>query len=77
MEGEEDFLEIICRNSIYKSLRFDRNRRPVTSRDSRIHGYGGRIIREIAERYEGEVLYHAGERELEVTVRLKRPPARH
>ncbi len=73
VEGEEGALEIICRNSIYKSLRFDRSRRLMTSKGSRGHGYGSRIIREIAEKYEGEVLYHAGERELEVSVHLKRP----
>jgi len=75
VEGDGENLEIICRNSIYKSLRFDRNRRPVTVKGSGKHGYGSRIIRETAEKYGGEVLYHAGEREVEVTVRLKRATA--
>lgn len=72
VEGDRDALEIICRNSIYKSLRYGRDRRLLTMKGSGGHGYGSRIIREIAEKYEGEVLYHAGERELEVTVCLKR-----
>lgn len=72
VEGDEDSIEIICRNSIYKSLRFDHGGRFLTGKNPREHGYGSRIIREIAEKYEGEVSYHAGERELEVAVRLKR-----
>ena len=72
VEGDEDALEIICRNSIYKSLRIDHNRHFLTTKDSREHGYGSRIIRETAEKYEGVVTYHAGERELEAAVRLKR-----
>lgn len=73
VEGDEEALEIICRNSIYKSLRFDRNRRLLSVKDSAGHGYGSRIIREIAEKYDGEAVYHAGERELEAAVHLKRP----
>lgn len=73
VEGDEDALEIICRNSIYKSLRIDRNSRFLTTKASGKHGYGSRIIRETAEKYGGEVAYHAGERELEVVVHLKRP----
>lgn len=73
VEGDEDALEIICRNSIYKSLKVDHNNRFLTTKASGKHGYGGRIIRETAEKYGGEVVYHAGERELEVAVHLKRP----
>ena len=72
VEGDEDALEIICRNSIYKSLRVDHNNRFLTTKAGK-HGYGSRIIRETAEKYGGEVVYHAGERELEVAVHLKRP----
>lgn len=72
VEGDDDALEIICRNSIYKSLRMDSNRRFLTTKDSGDHGYGSRIIRETAEKYGGEVAYHAGEHELEAAVHLKR-----
>lgn len=72
VEGDEDVLEIICRNSIYKSLRFDGNRRFLTTKAPGGHGYGSRIIRETAEKYEGEAVYHVGERELEAAVHLKR-----
>ncbi len=73
VEGEEGAVEIICRNSICRSLQFDRDRRPLSGKRRRGHGYGSRILREIAEKYRGEVLYHAGGRELEVTVHLERP----
>lgn len=72
VEGDAEALEIICRNSIYKSLRYGRDRRLLTAKGAGEHGYGVRIIREIAEKYGGEAMYHAGERELEVTVCLKR-----
>lgn len=72
VEGDEDSLEIICRNSIYRSLRFDPKGRPLTGKNRREHGYGSRIVGEIAEKYAGEVSYRAGERELEVAVRLRR-----
>lgn len=72
VEGDEDTLEIICRNSIYKSLRYDSNRLFLTTKAFGEHGYGSRIIRETAEKYGGEVVYHAGEQELEAAVRLKR-----
>lgn len=72
VEGDGDTLEIICRNSIYKSLRYDGRKRLLTTKAFGEHGYGGRIIRETAEKYGGEVTYHAGEQELEAAVRLKR-----
>lgn len=72
VEGDGDILEIICRNSIYKSLRYDGRKRLLTTKAFGEHGYGGRIIRETAEKYGGEVTYHAGEQELEAAVRLKR-----
>lgn len=74
VEGDRDTLEIICRNSIYKSLRYDSRKRLLTTKAFGEHGYGGRIIRETAEKYGGEVAYHAGERELEAAVRLRRRP---
>lgn len=72
VEGDEETLEIICRNSIYKSLKTDGGRGFLTTKDPREHGYGGRIIRETVGKYGGEVIYHAQERELEATVRLRR-----
>lgn len=72
VEGDEDVLEIICRNSIHKSLRWDGNGGVLTTKNSGQHGYGSRIIRETAEKYGGEVTYHADERELEASVHLKR-----
>lgn len=72
VEGEKDCLDIICRNSIYKSLKFGSGKRLLTTKNPAGHGYGGRIVREIAEKYGGEVFYHAGEQELEVSVHLKR-----
>ncbi len=72
VEGEQDKIEIICRNSIYKSLKLHDNRLPLTGKDRREHGYGSRIVREIAEKYGGEVLYRVGEKELEVVVHLMR-----
>lgn len=72
VEGDEDTLEIICRNSIYKRLRYDGSRRFLTTKASGEHGYGSRILQETAEKYGGEIAYHAGEQELEAAVRLMR-----
>ncbi len=72
VEGDKDEIEIICRNSIFKSLKLYHNRLPRTGKDPREHGYGSRIVRDIAEKYGGEVSYYVGEKELEAAVRLKR-----
>lgn len=77
VEGDQDEMEIICRNSIYKSLKLNHDRLPLTGKVRGEHGYGSRIVKEIAEKYGGEVLYRIGEKELEVAVRLKRSPGCH
>lgn len=72
LEGDKQELEIICRNSTRNSVEIRQNHLPVTKKDSRYHGYGTRIIREIVEKYQGEILYTSEEREIEASVRLRR-----
>lgn len=72
LEGDRDGLEIICRNSTEREVAVTGNRLPQTKKDRRWHGYGTRIIREIAEKYGGELVYRSADKELEATVRLKR-----
>ena len=72
VEGDKDDFEIICRNSLHNSLVIHHNRLPLTRKNRREHGYGSRIIQEIAEKYGGEILYRTNEKELEVTVHLHR-----
>lgn len=72
LEGDADELEVICRNSTEGEVNVTRNRLPRTKKDRRWHGYGTRIMREIAEKYKGELVYRSEEKELEATVRLVR-----
>lgn len=72
LEGDGEELEIVCRNSTAGGVAVTGNRLPQTKKDRRWHGYGSRIIREIAEKYQGELIYRSEERELEATVKLKR-----
>ena len=72
LEGDKKELEIICRNSTTNSVELRQNHLPVTKKDKRWHGYGTRIIGEIVKRYQGEVFYTAGVREIEASVRLRR-----
>lgn len=72
LEGDNKELEIICRNSTSGGVNIRQNHLPPTRKDRRWHGYGTRIIGEIAERYQGGILYNAREREIEASVRLKR-----
>lgn len=77
LEGDKQELEIICRNSTQKNVEVWKNQLPETKKDKRFHGYGVRIIREIVEKYEGEVSYISGEREIEASVKLKRKVESH
>ena len=72
LEGDKRELEIICRNSTGNNVEVRQNHLPVTKKDRRFHGYGTRIIREIVEKYQGEILYTSDDREIEASVRLKR-----
>lgn len=72
LEGDKKELEVICRNSTGYDAKLYQNQLPFTKKDRRRHGYGTRIIKEIAKRYQGEVFYTAGEREIEASVRLRR-----
>lgn len=75
VEGDQDEIEIICRNSSYKCLKLNHSQLPLTGKASGEHGYGSRIVQEIARKYSGEVLYRVGEKEVEVAVHLRRSPA--
>lgn len=77
MEGDKQELEIICRNSTQGDLEIRQNQLPATKKDKRFHGYGVRIIREIVERYQGEVSYISGDKEIEASVTLKRKVELH
>ena len=59
----------------YKCLKLNHNQLPLTGKASGEHGYGSRIVQEIARKYRGEVLYRVGEKEVEVAVHLRRSPA--
>lgn len=72
LEGDKRELEIICRNSTGDNVEIRQNHLPATKKDRRFHGYGARIIREIVEKYQGEILYSSDDREIEASVRLKR-----
>ncbi len=72
LEGDKKELEITCRNSTTDCVELRQNHLPITKKDRRWHGYGTRIIKEIVERYQGEVFYTAGVREIEASVRLRR-----
>lgn len=72
LEGDEKELEIICRNSTSGGVIIRENRLPETKKDRSLHGYGGRIIREIVNRYQGEIVYTGGETEIEALVKLIR-----
>lgn len=77
VEGDRESLDIVCRNSLYRSVEVLDNRLPLTGKNRREHGYGGRIMREIAEKYKGEVRYRVVEQELEATVHLHRMESVH
>lgn len=77
LEGDKQELEIICRNSTQGNLEIRQNQLPATKKDKRFHGYGVRIIREIVERYQGEVSYISGDKEIEASVTLKRKVESH
>ncbi len=77
LEGDRQELEIICRNSTQGNLEIRQNQLPATKKDKRFHGYGVRIIREIVEKYQGEVSYISGDKEIEASVTLKRKVESH
>ncbi len=72
LEGDGEELEIVCRNSAPRNVRIRQNHLPATEKAGDFHGYGSRIIREIVERYQGEVSFVSDGREVEALVRLKR-----
>lgn len=72
LEGDEDNLEILCRNSAAENVRVRQNHLPATRKAGDFHGYGSRIIRDTVERYQGRVSFAAGDREVEVVIYLKR-----
>lgn len=71
-EGDEQEMEIICRNSVGKKLEIKNDQLPETRKDKRFHGYGVRIIKEIVEKYQGKIHYISEDKEIEVSVILKR-----
>ena len=77
LEGDKQEMEIICRNSTQGNLEIRQNQLPATRKDKRFHGYGVRIIREIVEKYQGEVSYISGDKEIEASVTLKRKVESH
>ncbi len=72
LEGDEESLEILCRNSTEGKVRVRQNHLPATGKAGDFHGYGSRIIREIVERYQGTVSFVSEGREVEALVCLKR-----
>ena len=66
-----DYYYITCKNTIMCSILSDNPQMNTTKKDVSLHGKGIRILRDIAEKYDGEVLIKEYEEELSVSVIIR------